>query len=274
MGSLFLLYTGSSCGVQGIVSCPFAPSPWLVGVVQGDMSISAVIQGKVETASRPTREVLEALRRTLQDYEGAFLAQCQQVVEAPMAVRLGLGPDPVVDLSFERQAFKQALTRALGLLDQTEAAERVERTEPRILDPTPPNPKPEAAPKVEAPKPVVVPKSSPYPRLQKAFPTKGIMMVGGFKVPGKLESIVANYGIHLDWVVFEKGSPRIIDSIEARIKNGKVGAVIILEGLMTHKDFRKISAACKVKDVPYAMGDKGGNGALGKAFQQLEAKVK
>jgi hypothetical protein len=187
-----------------------------------------------------------------------------------MAARLGLEPDPVVDLTQERQAFKLALTRAMSLVDRTEAAERVERTEARTLDP-PPQPQ-QAEKPAEVVKPPAPP--SPYPKLQKAFSLKGIVMVGGFKVPGKLESIVANYGIQLDWVVFEKGSPRIIDSIEARIKNGKVGAVIILEGLMTHKDFRKISAACKVKGVPYAMGDKGGNGALGKAFQHLESKVK
>jgi len=243
------------------------------------MTLSSVIQGKIETSARPTREVLDTLHKAMQAYERTFLVQCQQVVEAPLAVCLGVEPDPLVDLSQERQALKHALTRALALVERrTEAAEvRIQNKalEAEPLTKTVEPPRLETKPRVV--KPVLeeaIPRVSPYPKLQRTFPTKGIIMVGGFKVPGKLESIVENYGILVDWVVFEKGSPRIIDSIEARIKNGKVGAVIILEGLMTHKDFRKISAACKVKGVPYTMGDKGGNGALGKAFQQLESRIR
>jgi hypothetical protein len=221
------------------------------------MGISAVIREQVAQLAQPTTAVLEDLRRALDAYESAVMAQCLRQVEAPMAEMLGVPADPEVDAEPQRKALQQVLDRTLSLIRKS----------------APPKVEPKQAPRlvvVEPPKE----RKTVYPKLQQVFADGSIMMVGGFTVPGKLESITEAYGLVLGWTVFEKGSPRIVDSISARIKQGKVGAVVILEGFMTHKDYRKISTACKKHGVPYAMGGKGGHGELRFALEALESRIK
>lgn len=220
------------------------------------MGISAVIREQVAQLAQPTTALLADLRRALDAYESAVLAQCLRQVEAPMAELLGVPADPEVALEPQRKALQQALDRTLSLIQKS--APKVEpKQAPRLVV-------------VEPPKE----RKTVYPKLQQIFADGSIVMVGGFTVPGKLESITEAYGLVLDWAVFEKGSPRIVDSISTRIKQGRVGAVVILEGFMTHKDYRKISMACKKHGVPYAMGGKGGHGELRFALDALESRVR
>jgi len=62
-------------------------------------------------------------------------------------------------------------------------------------------------------------------------------------------------------------------SLEGRILDGNVGALVIVEGLGGHKHFEPLVAAARQTGTPLAYGDTAGMGALRKAFREIEQKL-
>lgn len=100
-----------------------------------------------------------------------------------------------------------------------------------------------------------------------------ILLAGGMLVPEKIVSIKERFGFDVDWHVIDHGNPRGENSLEKRVKARKVGAVILLEGVMRHSTWKSIVDACDSAGVVYAMGDKAGTASLEAAFNDLERKL-
>lgn len=101
--------------------------------------------------------------------------------------------------------------------------------------------------------------------------TKGpLIFAGGVAVPNKLSSIQTRFGIAAEWHPIEDSSPRAVSSLVEKIRKGKVGAVVLLTGLLGHDAWRSIFEACKASGVPCAAGDKGGLGDVQMALDGLE----
>ena len=109
------------------------------------------------------------------------------------------------------------------------------------------------------------------PRLHKL--SKPILLAGGMIIPEKLVSIKERWGLDLEWHEIDHDNPRASQNLVTRIREGKIGGIIILEGVMRHSTFRPVTEACKINHVPYAMGDKAGIASLQGAFAELERKL-
>ncbi len=111
-------------------------------------------------------------------------------------------------------------------------------------------------------------------QLHQTLRTCLVVIVGGLRREEKLRIVNERFGLEeVEWHEIDSDSPRATDSIVNRIRNGSVGAVVVLQGLMAHKVSKRIYDACHSCNVPYALADKGGTGTLEQAFSELERKL-
>lgn len=102
---------------------------------------------------------------------------------------------------------------------------------------------------------------------------KDLLFVGGWKCQDKLVTVKERFGLEPDWYETDPGSPRCSENACNRIRGGKLAAVIVLEGFMTHKDWRRISDACMAACVPMVMANKAGVGSLEAALTEINRKL-
>ena len=103
--------------------------------------------------------------------------------------------------------------------------------------------------------------------------TKPILLAGGLIIPEKIKSVKERFGIDVDWHEIDHDNPRASNTLIQRIRAGKVGAIILLEGVMRHSTYKPVVEACNNNNVPYAMGDKAGVASLNNAFSDLNRKL-
>ena len=102
---------------------------------------------------------------------------------------------------------------------------------------------------------------------------RALVITGGLRKEAKLRVIQQRFGVPVEWHEIDSDSQRDVEAIVNRIRAGRVGAVILLTGLMAHKVREKIVQACSQYNVPYTTADKGGTGAIEQAFNDLERRL-
>jgi hypothetical protein len=105
---------------------------------------------------------------------------------------------------------------------------------------------------------------------------RAVVITGGLRKEEKVRLINQRFGVQVDWFEIdgvESSSPRAIESIAARIRSGRVGAVVFLNGQMAHKDWNVLVSACNQVGVVYANADRGGIGSIERAFQEIERRL-
>lgn len=107
----------------------------------------------------------------------------------------------------------------------------------------------------------------PYPKLT----TQGrpVVIFGGVPSPQKVQSYQRDFGIQtLEWIEVDRRDRS--NTLEGRVRNGTVGAVVVLDGWLKHRQHDSVVAACRTYKVPWAFGGKGGKGLILQAFEALE----
>ena len=99
---------------------------------------------------------------------------------------------------------------------------------------------------------------------------KALLLVGGFKREEKLRVVKERFGLEVEWYETDPVCPRMSEDAVNRVKGGKVAAVVLLNGFMMHKDFKRVSDACENLGVPCTLGERGGVGSLDTAFSEIE----
>lgn len=102
---------------------------------------------------------------------------------------------------------------------------------------------------------------------------RALVITGGLRKEAKLRVIQQRFGIEVEWHEIDSDAPRDVEAIVHRIRSGRVGAVVLLTGLMAHKVRDKIVTACSQHAVPYVSADTGGTGAIEQAFAELERRL-
>lgn len=95
------------------------------------------------------------------------------------------------------------------------------------------------------------------PKLQAAAESKPVVLVGGLVVNEKLAWIARHYGFTPTWIETENGV-KGVQSLEGRILDGNIAAVVILDGLISHRHFDPVVAATRQTGTPLAYGDTAG----------------
>ena len=112
------------------------------------------------------------------------------------------------------------------------------------------------------------------PKLRAAAAASDVVMVGGIVKREKLDRVRARTGIEVEWIGLAAGkSPQAVASLAKRIREGRLAALVLLNGLMDHKQSEPLVAAAREVDLPVAYADKAGKGTLVKAFVDLEARI-
>lgn len=112
------------------------------------------------------------------------------------------------------------------------------------------------------------------PRLQAAAADAEVVMVGGLVKREKLDRVRARTGIEVEWIGLAAGkSPQAVAALAKRIREGRLAALVLLNGLVDHKQSDPLIAAAREVDLPVAYADKAGKGTLVKAFVELEARI-
>lgn len=103
--------------------------------------------------------------------------------------------------------------------------------------------------------------------------TKPILLAGGIIVQEKIRSVHDRFGLKVEWHEIDHDNPRASGALLHRVRAGKVGAIVLLEGVMRHSTYASVVDVCTTYGVPYAMGDKAGIASLQSAFADLERKL-
>lgn len=109
-----------------------------------------------------------------------------------------------------------------------------------------------------------------WPHLRGLVQRKPLVLVGGIPVPNKIASISDRFGLNVEWVQVyrDKGDAAAI----ARVSNGTVAAVVILEKFLGHKTSEALVGVCKAQGIPFAFGASAGVSSLERAFKLIDTK--
>jgi hypothetical protein len=112
------------------------------------------------------------------------------------------------------------------------------------------------------------------PRLRARASQAEVVLVGGVVKNEKLDRVRARTGIEVDWVGLDVGkSAAAVTALAKRIRDGRLAALVLLNGLLDHKQSEPLISAARDVGLPVAYADKAGKGALVKAFVELERRL-
>lgn len=111
-----------------------------------------------------------------------------------------------------------------------------------------------------------------WPTLQNAANAGPIVIVGGAR-SDKLAWLPASLKGAVEWIETTRQGTHAIGNLAQRIRQRRVCALIVLDGLVGHKHSEPLVAAAREVKIPTAYANKGGTGALARAFTQLEKMV-
>lgn len=110
------------------------------------------------------------------------------------------------------------------------------------------------------------------PNLRKMLATRTLVIAGGLVVNEKLDLCQTRFGVKAVWHEIDDSMMRT-ETLCQRIRSGSVGAVVLLEGLIGHKQSNKVVDACRANLIPYMMGDRGGTASIEAALHALDSKL-
>jgi hypothetical protein len=74
----------------------------------------------------------------------------------------------------------------------------------------------------------------------------------------------------VEWVDTTRQGTHAIGNLERRIKDKRIGALLILEGLVQHRHSDPLVSTARGAHIPHAYGGKGGRSAIAHALGELE----
>jgi len=111
------------------------------------------------------------------------------------------------------------------------------------------------------------------PRLLALCAERPLVLLGGVVKQEKLERLKKHLGAEVEWIATDNGNPQGIASLERRVREGRVGAVVVLEELIGHRHFSPVVDAARQVMMPIAYGAKAGKASIVRALQDIEAML-
>ena len=196
-----------------------------------------------------TDAIVEALDR--------YTYQVELDVSRQIAVTHGLRQPR--DRSDARKAAQALLSAVLAL------PELNENTTPTL---TPPADE-EEAPLSKTELPTEMPKS-PYAAIARAVRVAPVVIIGGAPVRDRLKQLPAEVAKAIEWVDTRQKGTHAIGNLEKRIRDHRISALILLEGLVQHRHTDPLVSAARQANTPCAYAGKGGTLALTNALKEIE----
>ncbi len=77
----------------------------------------------------------------------------------------------------------------------------------------------------------------------------------------------------LEWIDTTRQGTHAIGNLAQRVKAGRVGALVLMEGLVGHRHSDPITHAAREANIPFEYAGKGGRTALARAFISVNHKA-
>lgn len=163
------------------------------------------------------------------------------------------------------------------LLSRTGAEAQVdtpkdELTGPKRREPTTSTRAAEGATAARGTAPEVTP-APPLACLRQATQTHPLVVVGGPPHLERLASLALGDAHTIEWVDTTRQGTHAIGNLERRIRDRRITALLILEGLVQHKHSDPLVSTARVTNVPVVYGGKGGRSALLQSLVELEGML-
>ncbi len=116
----------------------------------------------------------------------------------------------------------------------------------------------------------VKPSESAMPALAQAILHSPLVIVGGAPHPDRLRQLSDDVLKHVEWVDTRQKGTHAIGNLERRIREHRITALILLEGLVQHRHTDPLVSAARLASVPFAYAGKGGTLAIRSALDEIE----
>lgn len=112
-----------------------------------------------------------------------------------------------------------------------------------------------------------------WPQLSAYLTDLPLVVVGGPPHLERLSQLSAPDTKSIEWIDTTRQGTHAIGNLERRIRDRRIGALILLEGLVQHRHTDPLVSAARSVGLAHAFAGKGGRAALNQALQQLEERV-
>ncbi|MGC4063624.1 MAG: hypothetical protein QM784_03045 [Polyangiaceae bacterium] len=109
-----------------------------------------------------------------------------------------------------------------------------------------------------------------WPLLRTTMANRPLVIVGGSPHLERLASLALGSEGQVEWVDTTRQGTHAIGNLERRIKDKRIGALLILEGLVQHRHSDPLVSTARGAHVPHAYGGKGGRSTIAHALDELE----
>lgn len=116
-------------------------------------------------------------------------------------------------------------------------------------------------------------RASTLPRLVALSSEESVVLVGGVIKNDVLDHVRIHHGLAAEWVGLPGTDAHASRALVERIRSGRVGAVVVLEGLTASNQIKTVVDACKDASVPFAYGGRGSGESLQSALSELESRA-
>jgi hypothetical protein len=204
-------------------------------------SVRAALNAKrSEAASR-----VAALDAALRGYERALELEIAETFAAEHGLKAPARGERALDAA-------RKLAKAVAALPELANAKVVASTQ----SPSTKSAAPEAEPEVTA---------------VKARPAGGkLVIIGALSGREKSGSLPLELDAEVEWIDTERDGVHAVGNLPQRIRQGRVGGVVILDRIVSHKHTEPVVAAAREARVPVAFAGQGGKAQMARALAQIE----
>ncbi len=227
----------------------------------------------------PLDQILDQLRASLQARRADLVDRVRAIERALGAYQKSAEAKIAHDFAVEH-----ALSRPrLEPLSPRQAAEQLYRlvaTLPELEHSPQPQAGASAAPPAEPvedtpneDEPSTAPGLKPLPALQAHCVDRRLVVIGALAGRRRTDAFPRVLEAHTEWVDTERDGVHAIGNLPQRIRQGRVGAIVILDRLVQHKHTDPVIAAARDSHTPVAFAGKGGRASLIRALTELEERL-
>jgi hypothetical protein len=219
-------------------------------------SVRAALQARRTALATRTGQIERAL--------AAYTAAVEDELATAYAAEHGL-KKPRSDGPSARQA-AAALLDIVSRLPELQGADS--RSEPAQVA-APPSPAETPTPREEPARP-----SGSWPELVSACRNAPLVIVGGVSKAERLTDLPEGVRATVEWIDTTRQGTHAIGNLERRIRDRRLAALVVLEGVISHRHSDPLISAARQVGLPCAYGGKGGKGTLSRAFNELETSLR
>ena len=214
-------------------------------------------------------EVLEAVRAALHANKTELSVRASRI-QAALSAYVAAAESEIARRYTAEHGLRQPRQPALAPERAAAALLAAVQELPELKAPAAPPTKPTRPPEPEN---VAEPEPSSWPRLTEAARRAPLVVVGGVTKRERLLEWPERLREKLEWIDTTRQGTHAIGNLEKRIRERRLAALIVLEGVISHRHSDPLIAAARQVGLAHAYAGKGGRASLARALSELETTL-